>query len=77
MGQADFITFLQIEYGRIGADTQITPREIIRDWIELLDILYQNPNRSVTELLSSEDFAFAQSAAEEENDAGAFAEFTI
>ncbi len=77
VGQADFITFLQIEYGRIGADTQITPREIIRDWIELLDILYQNPNRSVTELLSSEDFAFAQSAAEEENDAGAFAEFTI
>lgn len=77
VGQADFIAFLQIEYGRIGADTQITPREIIRDWIELLDILYQNPNRSVTELLSSEDFAFAQSAAEEENDAGAFAEFTI
>ena len=77
VGQADFITFLQIEYGRIGADTQITPREIIRDWIELLDILYQNPNRSVTELLSSEDFAFTQSAAEEENDAGAFAEFTI
>ena len=77
VGQADFIAFLQIEYGRIGADTQITPREIIRDWIELLDILYQNPNRSVTELLTSEDFAFAQSAAEEENDAGAFAEFTI
>ena len=39
----DLADFIRIEYGRIGADQNITPREVIRDFIELLDLLYQNP----------------------------------
>ena len=35
--------FIKLEYGRIGADQNLTPREVIRDFIELLDLLYQNP----------------------------------
>lgn len=35
--------FIELEFGRIGADQNITPREVIRDFIELLDLLYQNP----------------------------------
>ncbi len=55
----DLAGFIRIEYGRIGADSHITPREVIRDFIELLDILYQNPDRKASELLSSEEFSFA------------------
>ena len=35
----DLAQFIKIEYARVGADTSITPREIIHDFIELLDIV--------------------------------------
>ena len=49
------VEFLKIEFGRVGADTHLTPREVIRDFIELLDIAYQNPNAPVEGLLGSVD----------------------
>ena len=49
----DLVNFLKIEFGRVGADTHLTPREVIRDFIELLDILCQNPDANVAELLQS------------------------
>ncbi len=69
--------FIRIEYGRIGADQNITPREVIRDFIELLDLLYQHPDLNVAELLRSEDFGFAGSEAGSDDTEGGFAEFTI
>ena len=73
----ELVSFLKIEYGRIGADQNITPREVIRDFIELLDLLYQNPGMGIGELLDSEDFSYAKSeAVSDETDPG-FVEFTI
>ena len=73
----DLVSFIKIEYGRIGADQNITPREVIRDFIELLDLLYQNPKMNIAELLSSDEFSYAKSeAVSDEADAG-FVEFTI
>ena len=73
----DLVSFIRIEYGRIGADQNITPREVIRDFIELLDLLYQNPKMNIAELLSSDEFSYAKSeAVSDEADAG-FVEFTI
>ena len=73
----DLVSFIKIEYGRIGADQNITPREVIRDFIELLDLLYQNPKMDISSLLSSEEFSYAKSeAVSDETDAG-FVEFTI
>ena len=51
--ESDLVNFLKIEFGRVGADTHLTPREVIRDFIELLDILCQNPDANVAELLQS------------------------
>ncbi|MDR1530813.1 MAG: ATP-binding protein [Clostridiales bacterium] len=48
----DILRFLDAEYNRVGADSHITPREIIRDFIEVVNILYQNPGKSVTEILA-------------------------
>ena len=56
LGSADLVRFIQLEYGRIGADQNITPREVIRDFIEVLDLLYQNPGMNIEELLQSEEF---------------------
>lgn len=77
--QEDLIDFIKIEYSRVGADTNITPREVIRDFIELLDITYQNPQLDVRSLLNSEKFEFAKPALEEQaqHTAEDFAEFEI
>lgn len=73
----DLVTFLKIEYERIGADTNITPREVIRDFIELLDILYQNLEIPVAELLRSEEFTYAKSEAVSDEAETGYTEFTI
>lgn len=76
--QEERIQFLQIEFARIGADTHITPREVIRDFIELLDILYQDPSRSAAALLQSPEFSYATAQPEtEETIAPQFAEFDL
>ena len=75
--QQDMVEFIQIEFGRIGADTHITPREVIRDFIEVLDIIYQNPQLSVRELLGSNSFTYAQNVVKEEETGEEFAEFTL
>ena len=75
--QQDMVDFIEIEFGRVGADTHITPREIIRDFIEVLDIVYQNPTVKVRALLGSDSFTYAQNAVNEESTEAQFAEFDL
>lgn len=75
--QQDMVDFIQTEFGRIGADTHITPREVIRDFIQVLDIIYQNPGMKVRTLLGSKDFTFAQNEVNEEATHADFAEFEL
>ncbi len=75
--QQDMVDFIEIEFGRIGADSHITPREVIRDFIEVLDILYQNPRLQVKALLGSDSFQYAQNAVLEDTGSDQFAEFDI
>ena len=75
--QQDMVDFIEIEFGRIGADSHITPREVIRDFIEVLDIVYQNPDLKVRALLGSEDFTYAQNAVQEASTDEQFAEFEL
>ncbi len=73
--QDDLVNFIKLEFGRIGSGSHITPREVIRDLIELLDIIYQNPDINVSEFIMSDSMPSATpegESAEEE-----FAEFTI
>lgn len=74
--EEDLIAFIKIEFSRVGADTSITPREVIRDFIELLDILYQNPDADIEKLLSSDGFSFSSAAPERDTDEE-YAEFEI
>ena len=73
----DLAQFIKIEYARVGADTNITPREIIRDFIELLDIVWQNPQTDIQTLLNSDQFSYAKSEAVPDNQEKDYTEFQI
>ena len=73
----DLTAFIKLEYGRIGADQNITPREVIRDFIELMDLMYQHPKMNMAALLQSEDFTYTKSEAVSDEAEDNFAEFTI
>ena len=75
--QDDLADFIRIEFGRIGADTHITPREVIRDFIQVLDIIYQNPALKLADLLGSDDFAYAANEVEGAEISAQFAEFEL
>ncbi|KUH58635.1 biotin carboxylase [Tractidigestivibacter scatoligenes] len=70
--QDELVRFLETEYGRVGADTHLTPREVIRDFVEMLDILSQNPGVTVEQLLGSGQFTSPVKAPAEQ-DAASFA----
>lgn len=73
----DLVTFVKTEFSRIGADQNITPREVIRDFIELSDLLYQNPSLKLSDILTSGDFTFAKSEAVSDERGEEFAEFEV
>ena len=76
----DLAAFLEIEFGRVGADTHLTPREVTRDFIELVDIAYQNPDLSLQSLLRDEGAVASTGSISGEGETGGgapFAEFTI
>ena len=77
IGTEDLVGFIKLEYGRIGADQNITPREVIRDFIELLDLLYQHPTMTLAALLESDEFSYAKSEAVSDNAEDGYVEFTI
>ena len=77
IGDEDLVAFLKIEFSRVGADTHLTPREVIRDFIELLDIAYQNPDTDISALLRDEGAVTGTTGASAAGGDAPFAEFTI
>lgn len=73
----DLICFLNIEYNRVGAQSHITPREIIRDFIELINILHQNPGKIVSEIMGDNSFEMAKGGLTDEQIHSEFQEFEI
>lgn len=77
LGREDLLYFLTVEYNRVGADTHITPREIIRDFIELANILFQNPGTDMKALLESNSFEMARGGLSDEEIHEEFQEFEV
>ncbi len=75
--QEDLVYFLTVEYNRVGAETHITPREIIRDFIELINILHQNPQKTVSQILGDNSFEMAKGGIPDEEIQDEFREFEI
>lgn len=74
--EADLAAFIKLEYGRVGAERKITPREIIRDFIELLDLSMQNPDQKIADLMGSDQYLTEDQADSDDGESN-FAEFTI
>ncbi|MCL2568691.1 MAG: ATP-binding protein [Oscillospiraceae bacterium] len=77
LSHEELVYFLNVEYNRVGAQTHITPREIIRDFIELVNILHQNPQKSVAEILGGNSFELAKGGLFDEEIHSEFEEFEV
>ncbi len=65
---AEIISFLQLCFNKMGADTLLTPREIIRDFLGVLNIMYQNRELTFTQIISDGTTVTLKSDSEDEDD---------
>lgn len=75
----DLTAFLNTVVSRLGADQLLTPREITRDFLGLLNILHQNPDVTFDALVKEQGFAVksAEKNPEQAEEEDLFAEFDI
>ena len=45
---------MQIVANRLGADELLTPREVLRDFVSILNFIQQNPERSFVSMLGED-----------------------
>ena len=81
LGTTELTTFLKTVLSRLGADQLLTPREVTRDFLGLLNILHQNPTATFDKLINEQGFQVqsAEKDPEQLDDAtdNLFAEFDI
>jgi len=53
VSEEQMVEFLEISLSRAGADSMVTPREMIRDYMTVLNIMMQNPNVSFNEIVGA------------------------
>jgi hypothetical protein len=75
--EEEMVNFIKLEFGRIGAGANITPREVIRDFIEILNLLYQNPTKTISDLLADKTYKFTENKVTEEDIHEEFAGFEL
>ena len=76
MSTADFVEFLQEVTNRLGAEALLTPGEIVRDFLSVLNILQQNPEISFSALLHS-SIQLTSADKDPNMDGDELAEFTV
>ena len=80
-GEKELTAFINTVVARLGADQLLTPREITRDFLGLLNILHQNPDLTFDMLITEKGFSVKsaelnpEEVSEKEDDL--FAEFDI
>jgi len=74
LSDAQISAFKQAITKQLGADSLLTPREVIRDLIGVLNLLQQNPQINFEQLLGSSAFSSQTSATPDNSE---FAEFTL
>ena len=50
ISQPQLVSFMESVAGRLGADQLLTPREVTRDFIPILNLLLQNPGLTYEQL---------------------------
>jgi hypothetical protein len=75
--QEQMVKFLEICLERAGADSMITPREMLRDYMTVLNILMQNPTATFEQVVGSAVTLRTEEQAEEEQAETPRRSFTI
>jgi hypothetical protein len=71
-------TFMQVVQDRLGGDTLLTPREVVRDFLSVLNILHQNPMLNFEVLVHGPEFKPTRVGPNPDEIAtGAYAEFSL
>lgn len=61
------LQFLRVAFGKMGANEMITPREITRDLLSVLDVMYSDPSVSFESLLGDQKLFKAEETDEEQD----------
>ncbi len=56
IGDDEILAFLKVAFGKMGADEMITPREITRDFLNILDIMFTDGDASFYDLIGKSEF---------------------
>jgi hypothetical protein len=73
----DFQAFLQALTGRLGADTLLTPGEIVRDFASVLNLLHESPTLTLSQVMQTDRFQSAAPKPASTPEDSEFAEFTL
>ena len=52
IAESEIITYMEGQLNRPGADEFLTPRAVIKDFIEILDLKRQNPNEEIIDIIN-------------------------
>ena len=78
LGPDELTAFLNTVNARLGADQLLTPREVTRDFLGLLNVLHQNPDASFQKLVAQHRVESAQKDPEQVDETNKlFTEFDI
>ncbi len=61
IGDPQLTAFMAEVSGRIGADTLLTPRDVLRDFVSILNLLHQNPSETFASILGEVEFTTGKS----------------
>ncbi|GAB6989958.1 ATP-binding protein [Paenibacillus pini] len=65
---ADLIRFMESAVGRLGADQLLTTREVVRDFMDVMHTLHQNPEASYDQVLGDREVKPADTDSDEMDD---------
>lgn len=78
LGSEDLQAFMQEVANRLGAEELLTPREVVRDFLAVLNLLRQNPGVGFAQIVQGADFQPTRPGEDPEVDKeGEFAEFEL
>ena len=73
----DLKEFVKEIINRLGAEALLTPGEIVRDFISVLNILHQNPQITLSKIIHDSEFKPSTIKANTEVDKDGVAEFSL
>ena len=75
--KSDLKEFVKEIVNRLGAEALLTPGEIVRDFISVLNILHQNPQINLSKIINDSDFKPTKIGRGTEVDEDNVAEFSL